>query len=201
MAVDIWRRALPVLAGDSVTLSELAPADAPGLRDILTLDTVSRYFMPPPTSLAAVRRYIEWARRERRRRGAYLCFAIRRDRAVAGFFQLYRTTSASRTAELGFGLHPRYWGTGTFAESARLVCAFAFDTLGLQRLEARVVTENGRANRAMRKIGALAEGTLRQSFTKNGRRFDQTLWAILPGDVAAIRASSASRLGRRSADL
>lgn len=179
----MWRKTPPALVGDSVVLSEAAARDAAGLLEVLSAEEVVQYFTPPPSTLAAVRRYITWARSERRRRGTYMCLIVRRGGAVAGFFQLYRTTSGWRTAELGFGLQPRYWGTGLFRESAGLVFRFAFETLGLHRLEARIVSENHRANAAMRKLGATAEGVLRESFGKDGRYFDQTLWSLLRTDA------------------
>ena len=49
----------------------------------------------------------------------------------------------------------------------------------------RAVVENGRGNGALRKIGAVREGTLRQSFRKDGRPLDQHLWAILACDWRA----------------
>ena len=57
---------------------------------------------------------------------------------------------------------------------------FAF--VGVQRLEARAAVENGRGNGALRKIGAVQEGILRNSFLRHGRYLDQSLWAILPED-------------------
>jgi RimJ/RimL family protein N-acetyltransferase len=51
--------------------------------------------------------------------------------------------------------------------------------VGLHRLEARAAVRNGRGCGALRKLGAVREGTLRQSFLKNGEYLDQALWAIL----------------------
>jgi ribosomal-protein-serine acetyltransferase len=59
---------------------------------------------------------------------------------------------------------------------------FAFEVVGVHRLEARAAVENGRGNGALRKIGAVQEGILRKSFVRNGRQVDQSLWAILPED-------------------
>lgn len=38
---------------------------------------------------------------------------------------------------------------------------------------------NERGNGALRKVGAVTEGVLRQAFEKNGSRHDQFLWSIL----------------------
>ena len=59
---------------------------------------------------------------------------------------------------------------------------FAFETMGLHRLEARAAVANGRGNGALRKVGAQQEGILRKSFLRNGEYLDQTLWTILDED-------------------
>ena len=59
---------------------------------------------------------------------------------------------------------------------------FAFDAVGVHRLEARAAVRNERGNAALRKLGAVREGRLRRSFMKNGEYFDQNLWTILDED-------------------
>jgi RimJ/RimL family protein N-acetyltransferase len=67
-------------------------------------------------------------------------------------------------------------------DGARLVLDFAFDTVGVHRLEARSAVVNGRGNGALRKLGAVQEGVLRRSFRKDGSQMDQALWSILADD-------------------
>jgi len=67
--------------------------------------------------------------------------------------------------------------------------SFAFEQVGVHRLEARSAVRNGRGNGALRKIGAVQEGVLRKSFLKNGEYLDQTLWAILDEDWQGRRGA------------
>ena len=71
-------------------------------------------------------------------------------------------------AEWGFALGAEFWGTGMFVDGAELVLDFAFDVLGVHRLEARAALKNGRGNGALQKLGAMQEGVLRRSFLRNG---------------------------------
>ena len=125
-------------------------------------------------------RFIAWAQRERHA-GRFVCFGIvpvGRDSAV-GIIQV-RTLSANwETAEWGFALGSAFWGSGLFAAGAVLVVQFAFEHLGVRRLEARAVVQNGRGTGALRKIGATQEAILRESFRRHDTRFDQGLWTIL----------------------
>ena len=86
------------------------------------------------------------------------------------------------TAEWGFALGSPFWGRGLFSEGARLVMDFAFEEIGVNRLEARAMAENDRANGALRKVGAYKEAVLRQSMVKNGYLHDEHLWAIVETD-------------------
>jgi RimJ/RimL family protein N-acetyltransferase len=69
-----------------------------------------------------------------------------------------------------------------FVDVGRLVGSFAFGSVGAHRLELRVPMQNGRANGAMRKLGAVQEGILRRSVRREGRYVDQALWSILKED-------------------
>jgi RimJ/RimL family protein N-acetyltransferase len=110
------------------------------------------------------------------------------DTAV-GIFQVRSLESGFANAEWGFALGSQFWGTGIFAEGARLVVDFAVDVVGVNRLEARAAVANGRGNGALRKIGAVQEGVLRRSFVRNGVHHDQVLWGILADDWRLQRLS------------
>jgi RimJ/RimL family protein N-acetyltransferase len=175
-----WQYGLPALQGAQVTLRELRTSDAASLFAMLTTEEVSRFISPPPTSVDGFERFIAWAQRQRLA-GTYACFALTlagTDTAI-GIFQLREMEPGFKTAEWGFALGSAYWGTGVFGEGAELMVTFAFDVVGVHRLEARAAVKNGRGNGALRKVGAVQEGVLRKSFLKNGEYLDQILWTIL----------------------
>jgi [ribosomal protein S5]-alanine N-acetyltransferase len=178
-----WKTGLPVLTGSRVTLRELRVSDAPSLFAMLTTEEVSRFISPPPTTVEGFERFITWANRERAA-GNYACFAIvphGMDTAV-GLFQVRQLEPGWGTAEWGFAMGSAFWGTGMFADGAQMVIEFAFETIGVHRLEARAAVKNGRGNGALRKMGAVCEGVLRRSFLRDGQYLDQALWAMLADD-------------------
>ncbi len=184
-----WRQALPVLSAETFTLRELRPSDAPSLLAMLSTEEVARFISPPPTTVEGFERFIAWTHRERAA-GNYICFGIvpnGMEHAV-GLFQVRQLEPGFGTAEWGFALGSEFWGTGLFIEGARLVVNFAFDTVGVHRLEARAAVKNGRGNGALRKLGAVQEGVLRKSFLRNGEYLDQVLWTILDGEWSEPQA-------------
>jgi RimJ/RimL family protein N-acetyltransferase len=191
-----WKAGLPVLAGRGFTLRDLRLEDAESLLEMLTTEEVSRFISPPPTTVEGFERFIAWALNQRQA-GKYACFAVvpnGTDTAV-GIFQLRSLDAGFVTAEWGFVIGSDFWGTGIFAEGARLVVDFAIDVIGTQRLEARAAVANGRGNGALRKIGAVQEGILRQSFERHGVRHDQVLWGIVAHDWRLQRLSQEPTTG------
>jgi len=178
-----WGQGLPVLTGAMVTLRELKASDATSLCALLTTEEVSRFISPPPTTVDGFERFIAWTLRQRRA-GSYACFAVTLDSTdtAIGIFQLRELESGFGTAEWGFAIGSAYWGTGVFQDGADLMIKFAFDVVGVHRLEARAAVKNGRGNGALRKVGAVQEGLLRKSFQKDGEYLDQALWTILKED-------------------
>ena len=181
-----WRNSLPMLTGATVTLRELRASDAPSLFALLTAEEVSRFISPPPSTVEGFERFIAWTQRQRRA-GSYACFAVTLDGSdtAIGIFQLRELEPGFGTAEWGFAIGSPYWGSGVFQEAGELMLDFAFETVGVHRLEARAAVRNGRGNGALRKMGAVQEGRLRKSFLKNGEYLDQMLWTILDEDRKA----------------
>ena len=181
-----WRQALPVLTSSQVTLRQLRASDATSLCALLTTEEVSRFISPPPTTVDGFERFIAWTLRQRQA-GTYACFAVTVDSTdtAIGIFQLRELEPGFGTAEWGFAIGSAYWGSGVFQEGAELMVKFAFEVVGVHRLEARAAVKNGRGNGALRKIGAVQEGLLRKSFLKDGEYLDQALWTILHEDWTA----------------
>ena len=185
-----WKAGLPVLAGSTFTLRELRVEDAPSLLAMLTTEEVARFISPPPTTVEGFERFILWAHSERQS-GTYACFAVVPGgmTTAIGIFQVRSLERGFGTAEWGFAMGSPFWGTGIFAEGARMVVDFAVDVIGTHRLEARAAVANGRGNGALRKVGAVQEGVLRGSFVRQGVRHDQVLWGILAEDWRLQRLS------------
>ena len=178
-----WKRGLPALRCDGFTLRELRMSDAHSLLALLTTEEVTRFISPPPTTVEGFQRFIQWTEQEREA-GRYLCFAVVPDGydVAVGIFQVRQLDPMFETAEWGFAIASEFWGSGLFAKGAVAVVGFAFDVVGVHRLEARAAVQNSRGNGALRKIGAVQEGILRKSFLRGGKLLDQALWSILAED-------------------
>ena len=191
-----WRRELPVLKGRAVTLREPIDVDLGSLVDLLSFEDASRFGLDGPVDEAAVQLLIARAARDRQA-GASFTYVIAANssngRAI-GLVQVRALDPAFETAEWEMTLTPSARGSGAFIETARLVASFVFTSLGTHRIEARVQVQNGRANGALRKIGAVQEGILRRAVRRRGEYVDQVLWSVLKDDWGERPAPPAPRV-------
>ena len=183
------RRQLPELVSDAVHLRELRFADAPSLSEALGSPTVHAHMAVGPRSVVEILEFIVWTR-QARREGRYICFGAIPPGSdqVVGLFQVWPIGPGFGGAERGFAIGNRFWGTGLFEAGARLTMRFAFASLGVVRLEARVSVDNGRGNGALRKLGAVQEGILRKCFLADGDYRDHVMWSILAEEWFAQEA-------------
>jgi len=190
-----WRAALPTLTSRSVILREPGAQDLGTLVDLLSIADASRFGVDYPVTDAAVDALIDRAQRDRETGLAFTYVVlVNSGRTVAGAFQVRRLDPMFEAAEWEATLAPSVRGTGVFVEAARLVGSFAFGTIGAHRLEARVLLQNGRANSALRKIGAVQEGILRRSARRGDEYVDQVLWSVLKDDWADRWVSTEPRV-------
>jgi RimJ/RimL family protein N-acetyltransferase len=190
-----WRAELPTLTSRLVTLREPSMSDLRPLMDLLSLSDASGFGIDEPVSELAVQQFLDRARRERAA-GIAITYivTINSTRAVAGLVQVRQLDLSFESAEWDCTLAPSWRGTGVFLETARLVGSFAFGAVGAHRLEARVLLQNGRANGALRKLGAVQEGILRQSVRRGDDYLDQMLWSVLKEDWGEHWVSTAPRV-------
>jgi N-acetyltransferase len=192
---DGWRHGLPTLRGHVVTLREFRATDALALLETVSNGDVARFLSPPPQDEGAAERFIEWTHRQRSA-GCYACFAVTQNRAdrVIGLFQVRRLDPGFETAEWGFALDARSWGSGAFMDGAALTLQFAFGLCGVRRLEARVAAANGRGNAALRKMGAANEGLVRRVLVDGADQIEEVLWTLTLRDAARSRYRARTRV-------
>lgn len=193
-AID-WRQDLPTLAGRSITLRELVSQDLGPLIDLMSVADADRFGLHEPVTDVGVRAFIDRAIHDRGA-GLSLTYVVVQNatRTVVGAVQVRQLDPSFETAECEATLAPSMRGTGVFLEAARLVGSFVFKSVGARRLEVRVLLQNGRANGALRKLGAVQEGILRRSVRRGGEYLDQVLWSLLKDDWGEHWVSTAPRV-------
>jgi RimJ/RimL family protein N-acetyltransferase len=120
-----------------------------------------------------------------RERGEGINFAVL-DAAgaeVLGSISLRIASWADLRGQLGYltGAHAR--GRGVAARAVRLVSAWGFQKLGLERIEILVHPDNEPSQRVAEKAGFQREGILRSYTRVKAERFDMWSFSALPGEL------------------
>lgn len=98
----------------------------------------------------------------------------------------------TRSANFRIGLfHPEERGRGIGSWAIRATRDFAFEQLGLHRLELDVYSFNPRAQRAYLAAGFVVEGTLRDAVPDGEGYGDDVLMAMLEDEWRAIKKAEA----------
>jgi RimJ/RimL family protein N-acetyltransferase len=148
-------------------------------------------------SLEDLDAYLETAR-SWQRAGTAIPFATI-DRATGraiGCTRFANIDPPNRHLEIGWTWLGREFHRQAFNTEAKLLMLdHAFDRMGCIRVEFRVNVLNLRSRRAVTRLGAKEEGTLRQhTIAADGRLIDWVYYSILRGEWRAVRANLEQRL-------
>ncbi|MEK3835677.1 MULTISPECIES: GNAT family N-acetyltransferase [unclassified Paenibacillus] len=108
---------------------------------------------------------------------------------IVGTTRLMHLDRTHRNAEIGCTwISPEYWRTAVNTESKLLLLQYAFEVLGLIRVDFSIVSHNLRSRRAIERIGAVREGILRKHrITAQGAVMDNVLYSIIDEEWPAVK--------------
>jgi RimJ/RimL family protein N-acetyltransferase len=107
---------------------------------------------------------------------------------LLGAISLGRFNWREWRAEVGYWLVPAARGRGVATQSVRMVARWAFEELGLVRLELLAHPDNVRSQAVAERSGFLREGRVRSYRRSPQGRSDMVLYSLLPGDMAVAAA-------------
>jgi len=185
---------MPNFYGKNILLREYRSDDVNGVRS-WTNDRESvrylsaRYWMPQ--SAADASDFVDHAMHAGAN-GAFFVIADPTDERYLGQIDLFSINWKLRSSEMGIvlGLEAQR-GHGIGTEAIGLLLEYAFQTLGLERVELEVDTGNKRAIRCYEKAGFVLEGVKRHAFMVDGEYSDLAVMSVLAGEWRSRRASRA----------
>lgn len=92
----------------------------------------------------------------------------------------------AQAGSVGYWIGAPYARRGFMSEALQLLLNFAFDTLGLHRVEAACLPSNGPSRGLLEKSGFVQEGVARKYLRINGAWQDHVCYAILRTDPRPI---------------
>lgn len=129
---------------------------------------------------ARLRRYDEDARLGRA--FAFFTFRADDDALVGGATLSQVRRGSAQSATLGYWIGAPHARRGYTTDAARALIRFAFDELGLHRLEAACIPENTPSKALLLRVGFSIEGQARAYLRINGAWRDHLLFGLVQGD-------------------
>ena len=174
----------PELSDGRLRLRALRPEDEPAVVTGLNDPECGRFLWQPPYPYTdadfdefSARQATAWAED----REAFWTVTEAETGTVLAAISLH-LKEERQTGEIGYWCGPWARGRGVMTSAVRLVRDWAFDDLGLERLEIAAHQDNIGSQRVALGAGFSREGLMRGYLTARGRRTDDVLFAILPGD-------------------
>ena len=84
--------------------------------------------------------------------------------------------------EIGYTLHPDYWGCGYVPEAARALIDLGFKDLGLHKIELICFGYNVQSQRVAEKLGFTLEARIRDRKDVQGNRCDSLIYGLLKSE-------------------
>jgi [ribosomal protein S5]-alanine N-acetyltransferase len=181
MGFDTAFTEFPVLTTSRLTLRQLRPTDAEEVFAFRSKEEVmGRYGQEPHQSLEETKAWIQRHQGFYARHEALLwCVTMQEKDIVIGTCLLWAFDGALQCAELGYELHPAYGQQGIMTEAASAVLNYAFNSLGLHRVEAIIHGSNGPSRKMAARLGFTQEGILRERHYFRGHFEDELYFGLL----------------------
>jgi [ribosomal protein S5]-alanine N-acetyltransferase len=172
---------VPILRTERLVLRPLAPRDAEPLYAIMSDDETMRFWdWPAFTDYTTVAEIVAGQIADMAvGRSAYWAVSLASGGPVFGACDLSEIDARQRRAELGFLFNRAWWGNGYAVEAMAAVVTYATETLGLERLWARLHAGNEGSRRLLERLGFSYEGTLAGHIVRDGARRDCLIYGRL----------------------
>ena len=182
-------REFPRLETDRLILRELTLDDADIIFPHFANKEVSRYIdFKPADSIEDVIDIVNWGINLFSRKSGTLWGIFKKeDDAFLGQVNYVARpddnfTGTVHRAEIGYELTPDYWGNGYMSESINSVIEHIFRSTKINRIEAKVHTENNRSISLLVRLGFHRESILREYVQWGDDFWDMVLFSMLNRD-------------------
>ena len=174
----------PTLQGEMITLRPIRPDDAEAMWEMLADPEGNRL---TGTTRTFTREEIDaWCAGRVSAAGRYdFAVTANGDDSFRGEIVLNEVDEVVRSANLRLSMGPTYRGRGYGTEGIQLILGFAFDGIGLHRVELDVLSINARAKSLYENLGFRVEGRKRDAYRDGDGFCDAIIMAMLEDEYRA----------------
>ncbi|MBM7637035.1 GNAT family N-acetyltransferase [Streptococcus saliviloxodontae] len=182
---DYDGKALPKLETDRLILRQRTVEDVPAMFDYARLEEVTYPAgFPPIASLEDEYDYFEnhyYQNLKKANLPSGYGIAVKGSDRIIGSCD-FNHRHEDDVFEIGYLLHPDYWGQGYMTEAVAALIEVGFTILNLHKLEIRCYDHNKASQRVAEKLGFTLEATIRNRKDGQGNRCSELAYGLLKSE-------------------
>jgi [ribosomal protein S5]-alanine N-acetyltransferase len=172
----------PQLNTGRLLIRKITHADAPALLQLRSSETVMQYIdKERMKTLEEVITLIDHIEQEAMK-GDGITWAVcmkEQPETLIGSIGLWRIIRQHFRAEIGYMLHPDFWGKGITKEALLAVIDFGFSQIKLHSIEAHINPENAASAALLESTGFVREAYFKEDFFFRGTFRDSAIYSLL----------------------
>jgi [ribosomal protein S5]-alanine N-acetyltransferase len=171
----------PVLRTGRLLLRKMEPSDAEDMLFLRSDPAIMKYLDREPIHTVGeaalfIRQITDSLTRNE---GITWGISLHDDPRLIGTIGFWRLMKEHYRAEIGYLLHPAYWGKGLVSEAITVAMNYGFDVMKLHSVEANVNPANKASVRILEKAGFVQEAYFRENYFFKGRFLDTLIFSKL----------------------
>ena len=167
----------PLLEGPTVRLEPLSLDHLSRLEEIAFDDRIWKYMLTRVTNRSQLETWINVALAAKTAGQMIWVTILKRENRVVGSTRLIDVDLRHRSVEIGHTwISPQWQGAHVNPEAKLLQLRYAFEDLGLNRVAFKTHHENLQSQAALRKLGAVYEGTFRNHYIMPDGSLRHSVW-------------------------
>lgn len=180
----------PKLETNRLLIRQVTENDAEALFVLRTEDRIMKFInRPRPQNVEEVKGLIQTINQKIAENvginwGMYLKSA---PDVLIGMISFHRIEKEHYRAEIGYLLHPNYWGQGIVSEGVAALLDFGFNELGFNSIEAHIRPENGASRQVLLKNRFEKNAFFKQNLYFAGEFLDTEVYSILKEDFFLLK--------------
>ena len=171
----------PVLVTERLKLRQLTSADADAIFRLRSDKQVNQFLARNQyTSLQEAGAFINKINRSiHNNEWIYWAIGFKNDEKLIGTICLWNIQPENYRAEIGYELHPDFWGRGIMKEAMPKVIEYGFNVLKLHSIEADVAPGNSQSVLLLEKNGFIKEGHFKEATFFKGSFADRAVYSLI----------------------
>lgn len=112
-------------------------------------------------------------------KGLFWALVEKESQQFIGDLAFWKIDKKHCRTEIGYTLHPDYWGKAYMSEAMKKIIDFGFKDLNLHSFEANINPENTNSRKILTKLGFVKEAYFRENYYYDGKFLDSEIYSLL----------------------